>query len=97
MHDPGKTVLDLAVAVALGGTAWPMWRWCAPSRSFGSVVSDPAVSRLIGALAEDSAASISAIRQARAAARVKVWSHRTRLCSPQRASGIPIGPDRVAR
>jgi hypothetical protein len=33
VHDPGKTVLDLAVAEALGGTAWPMPGCCAPSRA----------------------------------------------------------------
>ena len=31
-HDPGKIVLDLAVAVALGGTPQPMSRCCALSR-----------------------------------------------------------------
>src|SRR5215218_9911107 len=28
-HDPGKIVLDLALAIGLGGTAWPTWRSCA--------------------------------------------------------------------
>lgn len=32
VHDPGKTVLDLAVTIALGGDAWLMPRWCATSR-----------------------------------------------------------------
>jgi len=32
VHDPGKVVADLAAAVALGGTAWPISRRCAGSR-----------------------------------------------------------------
>src|SRR3954465_2761110 len=31
-HDPGKVLLDLAVSLAIGGTAWPTWRSCAPRR-----------------------------------------------------------------
>jgi hypothetical protein len=31
IHDPGKIVLDLAVAVALGGTALLISRWRGPS------------------------------------------------------------------
>ena len=34
VHDPGKILTDLAMALELGGTAWPMWRCCAPSRSW---------------------------------------------------------------
>jgi hypothetical protein len=35
-HDPAKVLLDLAVAVALGGTAWPTSRWSEPNpRSSG--------------------------------------------------------------
>jgi hypothetical protein len=30
-HDPAKIVLDLAVALALGGTAWPTLRCRAPN------------------------------------------------------------------
>ncbi|MEU5734746.1 hypothetical protein ABZ797_38545 [Streptomyces antimycoticus] len=32
VHDPGKVVLDLALAVAMAGIAWPMWACCGPSR-----------------------------------------------------------------
>lgn len=59
VHDPGKIVLDLAVAVALG--------------VFGLVASDPTVSRLITALAEDPRKAVTAIRAARAAARAAAW------------------------
>ena len=31
IHDPGKIIADLAVALALGGTAWPMWPCCGNS------------------------------------------------------------------
>ena len=43
---------------------------------FGAVASDPTISRLIDTLGEDSAAVITAIRGARAAARATVWGHR---------------------
>jgi hypothetical protein len=33
VHDPGKIVADLAAAVALAGTAWPVSRCCGSSRS----------------------------------------------------------------
>ncbi len=48
VHDPGKTVLDVALAVALGGDCLAdvgMLR--AKPAVFGSVASDPTVSRLI--------------------------------------------------
>jgi len=48
-HDPAKIVLDLAVAVALGGdAAADVAVLRAQSGVFGSVASDPTVSRLIG-------------------------------------------------
>ena len=77
VHDPGKTVLDLAVAIALGGDCLADAAAVrAQSELFGTVASDPTVSRLIEALGADSAAAIAAIREARAAARATVWSHR---------------------
>ena len=54
-HDPGKIVLDLAVAVALGGdAAADVAVLRAQPGVFGSVASDPTVSRLIGRLAATS-------------------------------------------
>ncbi|NMO05356.1 IS1380 family transposase, partial [Gordonia sp. TBRC 11910] len=41
---------------------------------FGSVASDPTVSRLISALAADAPAALTAINTARAAARATCWS-----------------------
>jgi hypothetical protein len=78
VHDPGKTVLDLAVAIALGGDCLAdIGVVRAQPELFGPVASDPTVSRLVDALAEQPQEAISAIRTARAAARARVWSHRT--------------------
>lgn len=80
VHDPGKTVLDLAVAIALGGDCLAdVAVLRAQPQLFGAVASDPSVSRLIDALGDDSAAAIAAIRGVRAAARAKVWGHRSPL------------------
>ena len=78
VHDPGKTVLDLVVAIALGGDCLADAAVVrAQSELFGTVASDPTISRLIEALGDDSAAAIAAIRGARAAARATVWGHRS--------------------
>ncbi len=69
VHDPGKTVLDLAIAVALGGDCLAdagVLR--AESALFGPVASDPVISRLVTRLADDAPAALQAIRKARAAA-----------------------------
>lgn len=74
IHDPGKTVLDLALAIALGGDCLADAALVrAQPELFGVVASDPTISRLIDALGEDPRAAIAAIRQARAAARAAVW------------------------
>jgi hypothetical protein len=75
VHDPGKTVLDLAVAVALGGDCLAdVGVLRAEPALFGPVASDPVVSRLIGRLAGDVASALKAIRSARAAARQRAWA-----------------------
>lgn len=74
VHDPGKTVLDLALAVALGGDCLAdvaMLR--AEPGVFGPVASDPTVSRLIDTLAAGGNRALTAIRQARAHVREHVW------------------------
>lgn len=74
VHDPGKVVLDLAVAVALGADCLAdigMLR--AEPGVFGAVASDPTVSRTITALAIDAPKALSAIRFARANARAAAW------------------------
>ena len=87
VHDPGKTVLDLAVAIALGGDCLAdVAVLRAQPQLFGAVASDPSISRLIDALGDASAAVIAAIRGARAAARAKVWGHR----SPFAATGSVV-------
>jgi hypothetical protein len=54
VHDPGKIVLDLAVAVALGGDCLAgagVLR--AGPALFGPMASDPVISRLVTRLAAD--------------------------------------------
>jgi Transposase DDE domain group 1 len=75
MHDPGKILLDLAVAVALGGdAACDVAVLRAQPGVFGPVASDPTMSRLIARLAKDADAALAAIGVARAAARERVWN-----------------------
>lgn len=83
-HDPGKVVLDLAMAIALGGDCLADVAVVrAQSDLFGPVASDPTVSRLIDALGADVEAAVRVIRQARAAARSVAWRHG----SPVRGDG----------
>ena len=79
-HDPGKMLLDLAIAVALGGDCLADLAVVrAQPGLFGPVASDPTVSRLVATLAGDVDAALPAIRAARAAARARVWAHRRPL------------------
>jgi hypothetical protein len=76
-HDPGKVLMDLAVAVALGGDCLAdVAVLRAQPQLFGAVASDPTVSRLIATLAADAPAALAALRAARAAARERVWELR---------------------
>jgi hypothetical protein len=78
VHDPGKTVLDVVVAIALGGDCLADAAVVrAQPELFGTVASDPTISRLIDTLSADPAAATAAIRGARAAARSAVWGHRS--------------------
>jgi hypothetical protein len=75
VHDPGKAILDLALAVALGGDCLAdiaMLR-CEPA-VFGPVASDPTVSRLIDTLAASGDKALQAVRSARSEVRSRVWS-----------------------
>jgi hypothetical protein len=77
-HDPGKVVLDVALAIALGGDCLADVAVVrAQPQLFGAVASDPTVSRLIETLATDADAAVAAIRQARAAARVVAWGQQS--------------------
>ena len=76
-HDPGKVLLDVATAVALGGDCLADVAVVrAQPEVFGPVASDPTVSRLVAALAADVETAVTAIRAARAAARERVWARR---------------------
>jgi hypothetical protein len=74
VHDPGKILLDLALAVALGGDCLAD---VAMLRSepgvFGPVASDPTVSRLVDTLAAAGPRALAAVRRARAEVRDRVW------------------------
>ncbi len=74
VHDPGKILVDLALAVALGGDCLAD---IAGLRSepaiFGPVASDPTVSRLIDTLADDDGKALAALRAARSDVRGRVW------------------------
>jgi hypothetical protein len=74
VHDPGKVLVDVALAVALGGDCLAdvaMLR--AEPAVFGPVASDPTVSRLIDTLAASGEKALTAIRAARAEVRRHVW------------------------
>ncbi|MBB5940329.1 hypothetical protein FHS42_007427 [Streptomyces zagrosensis] len=74
VHDPGKILLDVALAVALGGDCLAdvgMLR--AEPAVFGPVASDPTVSRLVDALAASGPKALAAIHGARFEVRQRVW------------------------
>jgi hypothetical protein len=74
VHDPAKVLLDLAVALGLGGDCLAdIAVLRAEPGVFGRVASDPTVSRTIDALAADAPAALKAIHSARAAARQRAW------------------------
>jgi len=86
VHDPGKIVTDMAIAVALGGdAACDIAVLRAQPGVFGRVASDPTVSRLVTTLAADADQALAAISTARATARDRVWKH----------AGAPIQDGRV--
>jgi hypothetical protein len=74
-HDPGKVLLDVATAVALGGDCLAdVAALRAQPEVFGTVASDPTVSRVFAALAADVDAVVAAIRGVRAQARKTAWA-----------------------
>ncbi len=75
VHDPGKILVDLALAVALGGDCLAdiaMLR--AEPAVFGPVASDPTVSRLVDILATAGKEALTAIRSARSEVRQRAWT-----------------------
>lgn len=74
VHDPGKVLLDLDLAVALGGDCLADVALLRPEPAvFGPVASDPAVSRLIDTLATVGGKALTVMRAARAEVRGHIW------------------------
>ena len=74
IHDPGKIIADLAVALALGGDCLADVAVLREQPAlFGPVASDPVISRLVSQLAREAPRALMAIRAARAAAREQAW------------------------
>ncbi|MFF8589311.1 IS1380 family transposase [Streptomyces althioticus] len=95
VHDPGKILLDLALAVAMGGDCLAdvgMLR--AESAVFGPVASDPTVSRLIDTLAASGEKALQAIRSARAEVRHRVWRSAGRA-APDAGGTVTVDLDGV--
>jgi Transposase DDE domain group 1 len=93
VHDPGKVLLDVATAVALGGDCLADVAVVrAQPELFGPVASDPTVWRLIATLAADIDAALPALRTAHAQARAAVWARRRPLAGTagSRAGGQVI-------
>jgi hypothetical protein len=94
VHDPGKTVTDLVMALALGGDCLAdVAVLRAQPQLFGPVASDPVVSRLIRSLADDLPAALKAIRVARAAARQRAWALAGRTAPGAGGGLIPLDVD----
>ncbi|MFJ9591115.1 IS1380 family transposase, partial [Streptomyces acidicola] len=74
VHDPGKILLDVALAVALGGDCLAdVGVLRTEPDVFGPVASDPTVSRLVDTLATSGPKALAAIRYARSQVRGRVW------------------------
>lgn len=74
VHDPGKMLVDLALAVALGGDCLADIALLRSEPAvFGPVADDPTVSRLIDTLAASGEKALTAIRTARSEVRRRVW------------------------
>lgn len=74
VHDPGKIVTDLAIALALSGDCLADVAVLRSSPEvFGPVASDPTVPRLVKTLSDAGPAALRGIRKARAVARERAW------------------------
>ncbi|MGI5378087.1 IS1380 family transposase [Streptomyces sp. CA-251387] len=95
VHDPGKILLDVALAVALGGDCLAdisMLR--AEPAVFGPVASDPTVSRLIDTLAAGGQRVLDTIRGARSQVREHVWKL-AREAAPGATGSVTVDLDGV--
>lgn len=87
-HDPGRVLVDLAVAIADGAEAISDIAVLADQPAlFGSVASDSTCWRLLDALGDPELAAVAA---ARARAREVAWAQRAET------TGAAFGPSRVA-
>jgi hypothetical protein len=95
VHDPGKVMLDVATAVALGGDCLAdVAAVRAQPELFGRVASDPTITRVLATLAGDVDAAVAAIRGVRARARTAVWARRRPLAgTPGRRAGGQVVVD----
>jgi len=94
VHDPGKIVADLAVALALGGDCLAdVAVLRAEPELFGPVASDPVISRLVSQLAGDAPRALKAIRAARAAARERAWALAGQVAPGTGGGLIPVDID----
>jgi hypothetical protein len=94
VHDPGKIIADLAMALGLGGDCLAdVAVLRAQPELAGPVASDPVISRLISALAADAPRALRAIRKARAAARERAWALAGERAPGADGSLIPVDLD----
>jgi hypothetical protein len=94
VHDPGKILTDLAVALALGGDCLAdVAVLRAQPELAGPVASDPVVSRLVAALAAAGPRALRAVRKARAAARERAWALAGERAPGADGSLIPVDID----
>ena len=94
VHDPGKILTDLAMALALGGDCLAdIAVLRAQPELAGPVASDPVVSRLVAALAAEGPRALRAVRQARAAARERAWALAGERAPGADGSLIPVDID----
>jgi Transposase DDE domain group 1 len=94
VHDPGKILADLALALALGGDCLAdVAVLRAQPQLAGPVASDPVVSRLVAALAAEGPRALRAIRTARGVARERAWALAGERCPGADGSLIPVDID----
>ena len=94
VHDPGKILTDLAMALALGGDCLAdVAVLRALPELAGPVASDPVVSRLVAALAAEGPRALRVIRKARAAARERSWALAGERAPGADGSLIPVDID----
>ncbi len=94
VHDPGKVLTDLAMALALGGDCLAdVAVLRAQPQLAGPVASDPVISRLVSALAGQGPRALRSIRRARAAARERAWALAGERAPGADGSLIPIDID----